>query len=184
MIILYPTDTIYGLGVDATDPTAIRALKELKGRPEDKHISIAVSDVAMMQEYAEVTPLAKKLIKAFLPGKLTIVLKPRNLPVELGVESGEIGIRIPNHPAPLALIRELGKPIPATSANVSGMPSLPAVSDILKQFGGKASLITRVINGGILPPSEPSTVVDARGVGPVIIREGAILALAIQKAVV
>lgn len=181
-IVLYPTDTLYGLGVDATNPKAIARLKELKGRDERKHISIAVSDVGMMREYAEVTPLAEKLLHTFLPGKLTIIIKPKNLPHELGVGTGEIGVRIPNHPEALNLIKELGRPITATSANVSGMEPEGTPEKILRQFGEKAQMITNVIDAGELPPSEPSTVVDARGATPIIIREGAISSQEILEA--
>jgi len=180
--VLYPTDTLYGLGVDATDAKAVSRLKKLKGRGDEKHISIAVSDEEMMSRYAVITSLAQKLIKAFLPGKLTIILEPKNLPVELGTASGEIGVRIPAQKLALELIQELGKPLTATSANVSGMPTESTPEKILKQFGDKSSWITRVIDAGELPPSEPSTVVDARGDEPIIVREGAISKVAILGA--
>lgn len=174
-IYLYPTDTLYGLGVDATDPEAINVLRALKGEGrEGKHFSITVSDLAMLDEYAYVTPLAEKLIEKFLPGKITIVLKPRNLPSELGVGTDEVGVRIPNNQLALNLIEKIGKPITATSANVSGMPTKDTPAEILEQFGNNAHLITDVIDGGQLVASDPSTVVDARDEEPIIIREGAI----------
>lgn len=173
MIVLYPTDTIYGLGVDATDPEAVSRLRELKGSGGEKHYSIAVRDLAMMRQFAEVTPLAERLAAAFLPGKLTLVLTAKDLPKELS-DDGTIGVRIPNHPVVMQLIEEIGAPITATSANVSGQPTLHTPAEILKQFADKAHLITRVIDAGPLQPSEPSTVVDARGDAPIIIREGAV----------
>jgi L-threonylcarbamoyladenylate synthase len=127
-----------------------------------------------LRAYAEVTPLAEKLIEKFLPGKLTIVLNVKGLPDELTAGTGTVGIRIPNHPKVLEVIREMGKPITATSANVSGMPTGKTPGEILAQFGDKASWITKTIDQGELPPSEPSTVVDARGENPIILREGAI----------
>jgi L-threonylcarbamoyladenylate synthase len=180
-IILYPTDTVYGLGVDATDADAVRALKALKSRSDGQPISIIVADIAMAERYAEVTPLARKLADKFLPGKLTIVLMAKNLPDEITAGTGTVGVRIPAHPAPLALVRELGKPITATSANVSGMTTMNTPTEILKQFGEKAAAITRVIDGGALPESLPSTVVDARGEAVAILREGAIAGLAIEE---
>jgi len=182
-IILYPTDTLYGLGVDATDPKAVLRLKELKGRDDRKPISIIVSDIKMMERYAEITPLARKLTERFLPGKLTLVLNAKNLPDEITAGTGTVGVRIPNHPQALALVRELGKPLTATSANISGMPSASTVADILAQFGDKSVLIYQ--NKDIpssLPVSEPSTVVDARGEAPIIIREGAVKADVIRNA--
>lgn len=173
-IALYPTDTLYGLGVDATNSEMIQKLKDLKGRGDEKHISIAVSGIEMLERYAEITPLAEKLIEKFLPGKLTIVLKPKDLPLELGTEGVEVGVRIPAHEKTLELIRKFGKPITATSANISGMPVEKTPEKILKQLGNKASEITQIIDEEELSPSEPSTVVDARGEEPIIIREGAI----------
>lgn len=174
MIHLYPTDTLYGLGVDATDPEAIRRLQKLKGSGAEKHYSIAVSDIDMMRQYAEVTPLAERLAAKFLPGKLTLVLTAKNLPKAIAPD-GTIGTRIPDHKAVQELIRKIGGPITATSANVSGMQPENTVHEILEQFGTKASGIIYDTNiPSVLPPSAPSTVVDARGDTPVLIREGAI----------
>ncbi|MEK9176687.1 MAG: L-threonylcarbamoyladenylate synthase [Patescibacteria group bacterium] len=174
-IILYPTDTIYGLGVDATDAEAVARLITLKGRDEKKPISIAVADIAMMEEYADVTPLARKLARAFLPGKLTLVLTAKDtLAPALTAGTGTIGIRIPKHLLVERLIREIGKPITATSANVSGREPEKTPEKILAQFGGNASSITKVYDLGELPESAPSTVVDARGTESVVLREGAI----------
>lgn len=183
MISLYPTDTIYGLGVDATDADAVSRLIELKGRDEKKPISIVVLDMAMAREYAEVTPLAEKLAEKFLPGKLTIVLNAKNnLPSQLTAGTGTVGIRIPNHPVPMMLVQKIGKPITATSANVADLPTLSRPKEILAQFGERASLITEVIDEDVLPNSEPSTVVDARGETPVILREGAVFESEIMSA--
>lgn len=174
-IFLYPTDTLYGLGVDATDASAVTALKELKGREEGKYFPIIVADIDMARQYAELTPLAEALAQKFWPGKLTLILKAKSLPSELIAPDGSIGIRIPNHPVALQLVRELGHPLTATSANVSGMKPMNSVSEILAQFGDKKILIYH--NPAwpeSLPPSGPSTVIDARGSEPVCIREGVI----------
>ncbi len=174
-ILLYPTDTLYGLGVDALNPEALKKLRALKGREEGKPISVVVSDMLMAEEYAVVTPLAKKLAEAFLPGKLTLVLEVKSaLPPELTVGSGTIGIRIPKNMLCLSMARDLGRPFTATSANVSGEESLHSVSEILHQFGERAEMITRSIDVGTLGVSLSSTIVDARGDVPRVIREGAI----------
>ena len=150
-IVLFPTDTIYGLGVDATNADAVKRLRELKGRPAfaelrrgkaGKPISIMVSDMAMAEKYAVVTPLAKKLAEKFLPGKLTLVLEAKDtLSDEVTAGTGTVGIRIPDHPIALQMVKDFGKPITATSANVSDMPTMNSVPEILKQFGGAASSI-------------------------------------------
>ena len=166
-IVLYPTDTLWGLGVDATNREAINRLRAAKGSGGTKHYSIVVSDMKMARQYVEVTPLAEKLAQKFLPGKLTIVLRPHGLPAELGA-TDEVGIRIPDHSAPLALVRELGRPITATSANISGTDS-PLTDAYIRE--NNIFVIGEYMP---LPDSVPSTVVDARGTELVIIREGAI----------
>ncbi len=174
-IVLFPTDTIYGLGVDALNVEALKKLRELKGRQEGKAVSIIVADMVMAEEYAEVSPLAQKLAAAFLPGKLTLVLKAKpNLPPELTAGTGTIGIRIPKHLLCLNLARELGRPLTATSANVSDKEPEKTPGKILAQFGERAGMISQVIDLGELPESLPSTVVDARGDKSIILREGAI----------
>ena len=181
-ILLYPTDTLYGLGVDALNGEALKRLRSLKGREEGKPISIIVADMEMAEKYAEVTALARKLAEAFLPGKLTLILNAKPiLPLELTAGSGTIGIRIPNHLLCLNLARELGRPYTATSANVSDLPPQSTVPAILAQFGTKAGLRGRVIDSGELLESMPSTVVDARGERPVIIRNGAIFKEDIER---
>lgn len=181
-ILLYPTDTLYGLGVDALNVDALRKLKELKGRNDNKAISIVVADMKMAGEYAEVTPLALKLAEAFLPGKLTLVLSAKpNLPEELTAGTGTIGVRIPNHLLCLNLARELGRPFTATSANVSDKEPERSVPGILTQFGESAVSINRVIDAGELAESLPSTVVDARGELPYILREGAVASVEIMS---
>lgn len=174
-IILYPTDTLYGLGVDALNTEALRKLRALKGREDGKPISIVVADMVMAEEYAEVTALARKLAAEFLPGKLTLVLSAKNnLPTELTAGTGTIGVRIPNHLLCLNLAREFGRPYTATSANVSDMNSKNSVPEILAQFEARAGMIDRAIDVGELLESLPSTVVDARGETPHIVRVGAI----------
>ena len=174
-ILLYPTDTLYGLGVDALNVEALKKLRALKGREDGKPISIVVSDMEMAEEYAEVTPLALKLTEAFLPGKLTLILNAKDsLPAELTAGTGTVGVRIPNNILCLNIARELGRPYTATSANVSDMDPKNSVPEILAQFGARAGMIDRIIDVGELLESLPSTVVDVRGPAPHVIREGAI----------
>jgi L-threonylcarbamoyladenylate synthase len=185
VIYLYPTDTVFGLGVDATDPAALHALAELKGREEGKYFPIAVSDIVMARQYVDMTPLAERLAEKFWPGKLTLVLTAKNLPPSLLAPDGTVGIRVPAHNSALTLVRSIGRPITTTSANVSGLPPQDTVAKILEQFGDRASeILYDPTWPKSLPPSLPSTVVDARGDVPIVIREGAITELAIKDAVV
>lgn len=176
MIILYPTDTVYGLAVDATSVEDIRLLRSLKGGTElmDKKYLVAVNGLDMVRSIAKVTPLAEKLAQNFWPGALSLILESTVFPDELTCGTGTIAVRMPDHPVALALVKEFGRPITSTSANITGMPTLATPTEILKQFGDKAGMIGRVIDVGGLPPSKPSTIIDARGSAPLVIREGAI----------
>ncbi len=174
-IILYPTDTIYGLGCDALSDTAVKKIYTLKGRVEEKNMSCMVSDRAHIEKLGVITRDSEILAKHFLPGALTLVLSKHDT-ITSGIAHGRdtIGVRIPNHPFSLSLAYIFGKPITVTSANISGMPTEHTVEKILAQFGNKADLIDLVIDAGTLPSSVPSTVVDCTVSPPRILREGAI----------
>lgn len=171
-IIVYPTDTLYGLGVDARNGTAVARLKELKGRESKKPISIIVSDIPHMQTCGVLTSSARALAEKFLPGPLTLVLKATSaMPEEIQL-NGALGIRIPNHEFCLALARAYDGPITTTSANVSGLPTKRNVNDIIWHFGPHISKVALVIDAGELPSSPPSTVVRCTDDTPYILREG------------
>ena len=174
-VILYPTDTLYGLGADALSDEAVRKVREIKGRTEDKPIHAIFSDIGAAGALAEVNDYARMLASAFLPGPLTLILKKRS-----GIESGmargidTIGIRIPNNAFCLALAREFGRPFTTTSANKSGRKSERSIDAIVRQLGRSAQSIALAIDAGELPQKEPSTVVDLTAARPIILREGAI----------
>lgn len=154
-LVIYPTDTIYGLGADALSDEAILKVYEAKHRPLSMPMSIAVSTSEMIYGLAWVDEAAACIIENFLPGPVTVVLPPRNcLPQILTGGTGMIGIRIPDHPVPISLIDELDCPITATSANMSGArdPVIPAECHVHHDF---------LIDGGRLPGT-PSTVVDMK----------------------
>jgi L-threonylcarbamoyladenylate synthase len=176
VIYLYPTDTVFGLGVDARDARALEALTALKGREEGKYYPVIVKDLGMAKQYAVFTPLAERLAARYWPGKLTLVLEAQNLPRELLAPDGTVGIRVPGCDV------LFDYPVTATSANVSGFKPQSTVPAILAQFGDKRDLIYQVSGcPQELPPSLPSTVVDARGDTPVLIREGAVLWTELQN---
>lgn len=185
-IILYPTDTLYGLGADALSDKSLGKIYELKGRDKRKPIHAIVADMKMVEKYAEVPDMARMLAKEFLPGPLTLILKKKDR-VKTGFAKGisKIGFRIPNNPFCLALAKKFGKPITTTSANKSGRKTERTVKTILEQLRDKkaySSLLKKtgiakidlVIDAGELPKRQPSTVVDLTGREPVILREGAI----------
>ena len=152
-IIVYPTDTIYGLGGDAFSDIAIERVYEAKSRLRGKPVSIAVSDFEMLACVAYIDERAMGFINRFLPGPVTVILKAKGcVPDELTGGTGLIGIRWPDHEIALAIIRELDAPITATSANISGEISPRRVSEV----NVRNDLI---VDGGELPGT-PSTVVD------------------------
>lgn len=182
--ILYPTDTIYGLGADAFSDAAVDTVIAIKGRDQRKPIHCIVADIAMAENYAEFSDDARLLAKAFLPGALTLVLKKKpDVAHGIGRYRNTIGIRIPDNAFCLALARAFGRPFTTTSANKAGMPHAPSVDGILEQLGAVASRIDLVIDAGDMMPRLASTVVDLSGEEPVILREGAIPAADVWNAI-
>lgn len=173
-VILYPTDTLYGLGADAFSDEAVAKVYAIKGRDEKKPIHCVVADLGMAERFAEVDDAARKLAEKFLPGPLTLVVKKR-ASVHSGIARGmeTIGIRIPKNDLCLALANEFG-PYTTTSANVAGATNERSVAGILRQLGTNAAMIDLVIDAGELPERKPSTVVDVSGNAPILLREGAI----------
>lgn len=177
-ILVFPTDTVYGLGCGVFSITGIKSIYQLKGREADKAIAVLLSDLEQIDMVtAEFSPGAYHLAERFLPGPLTlVVLKQSGIPAELS-SLPTIGIRIPNHPFARALLRACG-PMAVTSANRSGNPSATNISEVIGQFGEQ---IPMIIDGGQSPGGQSSTVVDCTGVEPLILREGPITMTDIQK---
>lgn len=174
-VVVYPTDTVYGLGADATSAAAVARVRAIKSRDDTKPILVTVSDEDMLARYAVVTPLAKALMAAFLPGPLTLVLAQRgNALTAVARDDGSVGFRLPASTVCVELVRRFGRPITSTSVNRSGMPQPRALTDMLTQVGEHVNDIGLVLDGGLLPVSAPSTVVDARGVRAELVREGAV----------
>jgi L-threonylcarbamoyladenylate synthase len=172
-VILYPTDTLYGLGADATSTEAIAKIYAIKGRDEKKPLHAIVSDIHMANEYGEVNEKAFALACAYLPGPLTLILRKR-ADIAMSKDRDEFAIRIPDNRFCIELAKAFGKPYTTTSANLSGEATGRSVSAILDQLGERASLIDLVIDAGELPERKPSTIVNIRTGEPVIEREGAI----------
>lgn len=152
-LVVYPTDTIYGLGADALSDEAVAAVYEAKHRLLSMPISLAVSDRDMLGALAVVTPVAEMFIEQFLPGPFTVVLKAKKLlPAVLTGGTGMIGLRIPAHPIALELIQQFDGPITATSANLSGGKDPVTINDVHVRYD-------MLIDVGRLT-GLPSTVVD------------------------
>lgn len=163
-LIIYPTETCYGVGVDATNREAVNKLLQYKERPEGKAISIAVAHREMAQEYVDINQTAENLYKNFLPGPITVISNSKHKAAHgIEAEDGSLGIRIPDYPFTLELIKAFGKPITATSANMSGRKTPYKIEDILDNIPEKKKgLIDLIIDVGELPHNPPSTVVDTR----------------------
>ncbi len=172
-IVLYPTDTTYGLGVDATNQEALKRLKQLKGRDAAKPISILVKDRDMIRTYGIMNEQAQSLIARFLPGPLTLVLGATDKVLKELNALGEIGVRIPNEPFCTLLMQRYPNPVTATSANIAGREAERNIDQILSQFGPAQEEIALVIDAGERGNAS-STVVSCVSDIPVILREGAL----------
>jgi L-threonylcarbamoyladenylate synthase len=156
-IIVYPTDTLYGLGADPFDTSAVEKIYYIKNRPFTQPISIAVSEITMMESIAYVNTLAKKIYEKYLPGNLTIILKKRNkVPDIICAYTGRVGIRVPKHPFALNLIDVAG-PITATSANLHNDREPTNVQIAQSQLGNDVDIY---IDCGECIHKKPSTVID------------------------
>ena len=170
-IISFPTDTVYGIGVSAFNKDAIEKIYQVKRRPKEKAIPILIGD---QTELIKITPppgeRVQKILAAFWPGALTLILPLlAELPANLS-NTGTIGVRVPDHNLTRELLRLAG-PLAATSANLSGQESALSAEEVYQNLGGKLDLI---LDGGKAPGSVASTVLDCTGEQPAVLREGPI----------
>jgi L-threonylcarbamoyladenylate synthase len=179
-VIAFPTDTVYGLGSDAFNSTAVERIYEIKNRPKHRQLPLLVADVEQLITLADPIPeIAWFLARRFWPGGLTLVLsKTNSLPFYLA-SGPTIAVRFPDHPICMAIIQQLGNPIIGTSANISGQPAALTAEEVGQQLEGKIDFI---INGGKCPGGKESTVVDVTHESPIILRQGIIPSHEIDKA--
>lgn len=172
-LIVYPTETLYGLGADATLSEAVDRLADLKGRDRDKPVSVLVASRAMLDAVASaVSPVAERLIAAFWPGPLTIALQAEARVLHrLTGGSGTIAARISSHPIARAIVATLGRPLTATSANPGGSRAAGDIAAARAYFGSRVDVY---VDGGPSAPGPASTVVDCSAAVPRLVREGAI----------
>lgn len=170
-IVAFPTETVYGLGADATNPIAVEKIFKAKGRPSDNPLIVHVAtEQQLLAIVTEVPTYVKKMITAFSPGPITYVLKSAGKVADV-VTAGltTVGVRIPNHPVALELLQRCALPIAAPSANRSGRPSPTTAEHVRQDLDGK---IAAIIDGGATDIGIESTVVDCTGEIPVILRLG------------
>jgi L-threonylcarbamoyladenylate synthase len=173
-IIVYPTDTLYGIGVNALDTAALARLTGLKGREAGKPYSMLVPDTESMEQYGGMTDAARKLAEKFLPGALTLVIPSKeNVPKEMTLD-GNVSFRIPDNAFTHALSMMSEFPVTSTSANLAGKPTPATIPEIIMQFGSRIKGIDLFIDDGPRAGGTPSTVILCVGDTPKILREGAI----------
>ncbi|RLG73958.1 MAG: threonylcarbamoyl-AMP synthase [Thermoprotei archaeon] len=170
-LVVYPTDTVYGLGANPLDAEAVRKVYWAKRRV-GKPLPILVSSIDAVKRIAYVDEAALRLMERFWPGPLTIVLRARDIiPKEVTLGTGKVGVRMPNHKVALMLAEGLNGLIIGTSANISGKPSPKTIEEVIEQLGDRVDLI---LDAGPARMGIPSTVVDLTGNRLRIIREGPI----------
>lgn len=172
-VIVFPTETVYGLGADALNPVAVERVFQLKGRNPDTPIPVIVANQAMLKDLVEeIPPIANNLIEQFWPGPLTLVLPAApGIPRQLLNRRGGVGVRISSQVIATQLARELGRPLTATSANPSGRPAAATIEQAQDYFAGEIEIF---IDGGKLPSKTGSSVVEVIDSRIKIIREGEI----------
>lgn len=180
-LVAFPTDTVYGVGTHGFLATAVHRLYTAKLRPLGKAIPLLLADAQDMAVVGrDIPPLAWHLAARFWPGALTLVV-PRSpdLPDILCAGGETVALRVPNHPAALALIRAVGAPLAATSANLSGYPPATTADQVMQVIGDRVNLI---LDGGVSPGGVPSTVLDVTTTPPRLLREGALSLEELQSA--
>lgn len=173
--VVYPTDTCYGLAVDASNIKAVKKLYQIKERDFNKPVHVVVPSMANAKEIAQWNPPAIKLAKKFWPGAVTIILslksKEQGLKL-LSANTKSIGLRMPKNQIALDLAKSLEKPVTATSANISGKPECYVIADVIAQFENKKYKPDIIINAGKLNKNKPSTLVRAFDDVIKVLREG------------
>ena len=170
--VAFPTETVYGLGANALDSEAVKKIFIAKGRPQDNPLIIHVSSKDISYLVKSVPDVAKKLIDKFWPGPLTLILEKSDIiPNETSANLNTVGIRMPNSPIALSLIKASNKPIAAPSANISGRPSPTEVARCVEDLNGRVNYI---IGGESSNIGVESTIVDCTVNPPIILRPGGI----------
>lgn len=171
--IILPTETVYGLVCDASNPKAIKKLLALKKRPANKALSLLIGSLAELENWAiEIPPLAYALAEQYWPGPLTLILKKApHVPDCITAGKATIGLRMPDHPLTLEILHKFGKPLCAPSANFSGKPAPTTFSAIDPALRKKVSC---ALDGGPCKISVASTIIDLSDKLPVVLRQGVV----------
>lgn len=182
-LVCFPTETVYGLGADATSDAAVAAIFDAKKRDTQNRLALLAGSIAQAEKIAVVDERARLLANHYWPGPLTLIL-PLKMPSSISslvtAGSDTIGVRIPNHPVALSLLHALEGPLVGTSANISGMPSAVTASQVAENLGNKVDMI---IDGGKCDIGIASTIIDLSLPVPRLLRQGSITTSQIERLV-
>jgi L-threonylcarbamoyladenylate synthase len=180
-VVVFPTRCLYGLGANAFDAQAVEQVFALKQRPDNKPVLVLISSRREVSRLAARVPeVAERLMDAIWPGDLTLVFSARpEVSETLTAGTGNIGIRLPGHPAAAALVEAAGRPITGTSANLAGAPGVSRIADLPREIADHVDLI---LDAGPLKGGAGSTVVDVTVDPPRILRQGAVSAVELAQA--
>ena len=185
-LVAFPTETVYGLGADATNDKAVAAVFQAKDRPRFNPLIVHVRDLNAARSAVGFNPAAETLAEAFWPGALTIVLPRLDDRIGLLVSAGldTVAVRVPNHPVAQALLAEAGVPVAAPSANKAGCISPTAAGHVVFSLPGPGNGgPDMILDGGPCPVGVESTVIDLSGPSPVLLRPGGVAAEDIEAVV-
>ena len=176
-LVVFPSDTVYGLLVNATSEKAVRKLTQFKNRPTGKPISVFIADFSMLKKQVEMKKQQLRLLQELLPGPFTVVLPSKHkVSPLLESEKGTLGVRIPDYQFITKLVKKFGKPITATSANLDGRSPHYSIRSLLNELPEKKKeLIELIVDAGVLPRNKPSTIVDLTATQIKILRKGDIV---------
>jgi len=175
-VVVFPTETAYGIAADATNSRAVEKVMAIKGRVAGKAPPLIVADLKMAEKHALLSPIFDQLISKLWPGPLTIVspIRKESTLSPLVVQDNTIAVRVSSHPIAHALSQALGVPIVATSANLAGEPACYDIESIKKQFNFQLLQPDLYLDDGVLPMRQPSTIIAEKNGRIVVLRQGEI----------
>lgn len=171
-VVVFPSDTVYGLLCDATNKKAVDRLFKIKKRSKTRPIGVYAKDIKMVKTLAQFTKAPRALAKNFWPGALTLVLRAKQDLAGITTKHGTIGLRMPDSKLIFTFFKKINYPLAQTSANVSRKPSTTKIGEVLRYFEKQKTKPGLVLDGGDLKKARPSTVVDLTKKDPKILRRG------------
>lgn len=169
--VVYPTDTIYGIGANALDKSAAEKIFTIKGREKTKPLSIVASGIKMAKKYCIISKAQEEIFKTLFPGSFTLIFQKTKKRKIFAGDKNTLALRVPKSKITAMLSKKLGIPFTATSANLSGMAGSGDIKKVLRQLKNKKKQIDLVLDAGVLPARNPSVIIDLTGKKPKIARK-------------